>query len=373
MKLAVLRWSLWSLLGMVLLATAAGTWMLGSKSPPPLASEPLPMLSEVPDFELVNRDGARIRRSDLAGRLWVADFIFTRCAFSCPRMTAQMMRLGAALPAESNVALVSITVDPENDSAEVLDTYAASLGIDRADWFFLTGDREAVESLTVEGFKLAIVYDPPADLADPREPILHSDRFVLVDGEGWIRGYYRPNEEGERDRLLGDILALTAGSPIGAGESSAGGEAMSARRTNPSSTACAREIEVLHNFFGQWFRAELPATDAAFARFERVLANDFSLIGPDGEEIGRREILERVRSAHGSWREQGFEVWIEDIRPRQAPDGHCLMTYQEWQQGEEATKVRISTVLFRARATAPNGVEWLHLHETWLPGTEEDG
>ncbi len=354
MKLAFFRWSLWGLLGLVLLATAVGSWMLGEESAPLLANEPPPVLGEVPDFELVNRDGARIRLSDLVGRPWVADFIFTRCAFSCPRMTAQMMRLSGSLPEDSNVALVSITVDPEYDSPEVLDAYAAGLGIEQPDWFFLTGDREVVDSLTVEGFKLPIVRDPPEELADPREPILHSDRFVLVDGDGRIRGYYRPNEEGERDRLLGDILALTMVT------------------ANPDSAACAREIEQLHDFFEQWFGAELPATNAASARFEGVLADDFTIIGPDGEEVGRRQILERVNSAHGSKRGQGFRIWIEDIRSREAPDRHCLMTYQEWQQDAEATRGRISTVLFRSRPSAPNGVEWVHLHETWLQGPQDD-
>jgi protein SCO1/2 len=360
------------LLGLLLLVTGIGTMFWGPESALPVASVRPPVLGEVPDFELVNRDGSSVARADLAGRPWVADFIFTRCAFSCPRMTAQMMRLGAALPPSAEVALVSITVDPENDSPEVLDTYATSLGIDRPDWLFLTGDREEVESLTVEGFKLPIVHDPPVEVANPREPILHSDRFVLVDGQGRIRGYYRPGEEGEQERLLADILWLTARSPLEEGESSAEGESMSAMTSDPSSATCAREVEVLHNFFGKWFRAELPSTDAAFARFERVLAEDFSLVGPDGEEVGRHEILERVRSGHGSMRGKGFEIWIEDVRPRQAPAGHCLMTYQEWQQSDEAVRVRISTVLFRARPSAPNGVEWLHLHETWLPVPEEN-
>jgi protein SCO1/2 len=355
------------LLGLVLVATAVGTLLWGgAKSTPVVPIEPPPILGEVPDFELINRDGSSVGLSDFAGRLWVADFIFTRCALSCPRMTSQMMRLAGSLPEAAEVALVSFTVDPENDSPEVLDSYATSLGIDQPDWFFLTGDRQQLELLTIDGFKLPIVRDPPEEVADPREPILHSERFVLVDGEGRIRGYYRPNEEGERERLHSDILSLTAGLPDGAGESSAGGEAMSAMTTNPGPDACAREIEALHEFFGQWFRAELPATETGFARFESALANDFSLIGPDGEEIGRTEILERVRSAHGSMRGQGFEIWIENIQSRQAPERHCLMTYQEWQRGKE-TRVRISTVLFRSRPSAPNGVEWLHLHETWLP------
>lgn len=356
MRPATLRWSLWGLLAVVLVATWVGSRAM--RPTPVGSSEPPPVLATLPEFELTNRDGRTVGLSELRGRVWVANFIFTRCALSCPRMTSQMLRLGAALPEAMEIARVSISVDPGYDSPEVLETYAASYSIDDPDWLFLTGERDAVGRLTTEGFMLPIVDDPPPEAFDPQEPILHSDRFVLVDRRGRIRGYYQPAVREEYEKLLRDISSVSEEKDV-------------TPTTEAVTAACTREIEELHAFFGQWFLAELPATDSAFARFASVLAEEFSLIGPDGEEVGQKEILERIRTAHGSRKAAGFEIWIEDARARATTQGHCLMTYQEWQRSAGTTKVRLSTVLMRANKQTPNGVEWLHLHETWLP--VEDG
>lgn len=164
-----------------------------------------PVLGEVPDFELLDRDGSSVRRSDLAGAPWVADFIFTRCALSCPRLTSIMLRFGTEAP---QVARVSFTVDPANDTPEVLSDYAAGYGVSDPRWHFLTGTVAAVEALVVGGFKLPVMRQPPAELANPDEPILHSNRFVLVDSSGAIRGYYEATDEGEYEKLLRDLASL---------------------------------------------------------------------------------------------------------------------------------------------------------------------
>jgi cytochrome oxidase Cu insertion factor (SCO1/SenC/PrrC family) len=351
-RLAALRWALWGVLGLLLIATFIAVRMSAPRIETTQA--PPPELLELPAFELENRDGRQVSHLDLRGRVWVANFIFTRCALSCPRMTSQMMRLGSDLPEAVELMRISITVDPDYDTLEVLADYAGSYQIEDPDWMFLTGERNSIERLIVDGFKLPIVRDPPPEAVDPKEPILHSDRFALVDGRGRVRGYYDPADAVEYEKLLSDVVRVSEEIDVPKSP-----EALAA--------ACAREIEELHAFFGRWFLAELPPTEAALARFSRALADDFSLIGPDGEEVGRREIIDRIRSAHGSRKPTGFEIWIEEIRPRAAPAGFCLMTYQEWQRFGQTTKVRLSSVLFRAKTTAPNGVEWLHLHETWLP------
>lgn len=167
--------------------------------------EPLPVLATLPHFALIERDGSTVTLRELAGRPWVADFVFTRCQVVCPLLTGKMAELRRRLPAGSRLASVSISVDPEHDTPAVLRAYAEGKGISGRDWLFLTGERDAVRGLIRDGFLLA-VEDTPDNVA---MPVMHSSRFALVDGEGRIRGYYSPLEqEGELERLLADAAAL---------------------------------------------------------------------------------------------------------------------------------------------------------------------
>ena len=192
---------LWGLLVLALVAVAgAAVWQILNRPAPP------PVLGEVPDFALTNRDGRTVHRADLAGQPWLADFVFTRCAASCPMMTARLARLGKELPAGEQVRRVSFTVDPVHDTPEVLARYAATFHAP-ADWLFLTGSEPDLHRLSRAGFKLAIDV-PKGDAGSAVEPILHSTRFVLVDGEGRIRGYY-DGEDGEAmGRLVRDLKAI---------------------------------------------------------------------------------------------------------------------------------------------------------------------
>lgn len=222
MSLRALRWAL---LGIGALGLLAILLLVSLAEPPnrrgPVAETAPPVLGRAPDFELVNRDGRRVVTADLAGEVWVADFIFTRCGGSCPRMTSRMIRLGSDLP---GLRRVSITVDPDYDTPAVLADYAAAYPIDDPRWLFLTGERAAIETVVGEGFKLPIVADPPAEMADADEPILHSDRFVLVDAAGAVRGYYEATEATDYERLLDDVRLLTRGDAAGSGGGSAGRE-----------------------------------------------------------------------------------------------------------------------------------------------------
>lgn len=193
------RGLIWGLLVIGLLAVAAATLVQRIRRPD------LPNLGEVPAFSLENRDGRTIRLADLRGTPWVADFIFTRCPASCPMMSARVARLNRELPADLGVQFVSFSVDPAHDTPEVLQRYAEKLGAtDR--WLFLTGEREEIRRLSIEGFKLGLDLDPAPGLSN--EPILHSTRFVLVDGEGTIRGYYEAFDEPSMERLERDLKSL---------------------------------------------------------------------------------------------------------------------------------------------------------------------
>jgi len=142
---------------------------------------------------------------DLRGAPWVADFIFTRCRGPCPLMTRRMAELGEVLPGE--VRRVSFTVDPEHDSPEVLAEYAERYEAPRS-WLFLTGPRPRMWELAVEGFKLGVAFSGGAP--NDHGLITHSTRFVLVDAEGRIRGYYDGFEKEERRRLVAEARAVLA-------------------------------------------------------------------------------------------------------------------------------------------------------------------
>jgi protein SCO1/2 len=156
----------------------------------------------VPDFSLVDQTGADVRLADLKGKVWIADFIFTHCAGACPMMTQKMRQLHQVLPAD--ILLVSFTVDPARDTPQTLAAYAAEQGATLDRWLFLTGDKDALYDLCIKGFKLALD-DSNGTIA---EPITHSTRFVLVDGQGEIRGYYHGTEEEDLKRLAADAKSL---------------------------------------------------------------------------------------------------------------------------------------------------------------------
>lgn len=203
MKMPLRRRLLWAFLVLSLVAVAAATLLQRMRRP-----EPIPVYGQLPAFSLVNRDGRTVRLEDLAGAPWVADFVFTRCPASCPMMSARMARLERSLPRDVEARLVSISVDPVHDTPEVLERYARKYRAPER-WLFLTGERENVRKLSIEGFKLGLEMDPPPEMAAP-EPILHSTRFVLVDGEGRIRGYYEAFDEASTEKLRADLLRLAS-------------------------------------------------------------------------------------------------------------------------------------------------------------------
>jgi len=166
------------------------------------ASREIPTFSTVPDFSLMERSNRPVTRRDLDGKVWVADFIFTHCGGMCPTMSSNMEKLQARLPQE--VMLVSFSVDPTNDTPETLSDYARRYNADPERWLFLTGDHEAVQKLSIGGFKLALDSTSGTEV----EPITHSSRFALVDRQGNIRGYYGMEEADTLDRIVADVKNL---------------------------------------------------------------------------------------------------------------------------------------------------------------------
>jgi protein SCO1/2 len=232
---------LWGLLGGVLVVIIGlGVLRLQGQTSRYAAEDELRPFGIVPEFTLRERSGKLVTKGDLLGKVWVTDFIFTRCADECPLASQRMARLQAAFATQADFRLVSITVDPEHDTPDVLSQYAANFGAETQRWLFLTGDKTVIYRLVQKGFHLGVV-DPNDQrqssvpllpfhlrhLALPvfapavawahhgsghqekgRQAILHSLRFVLVDRQGQIRGYYDSNDEEALRRLQRHVKRL---------------------------------------------------------------------------------------------------------------------------------------------------------------------
>lgn len=163
----------------------------------------------VPEFALTERDGSIVSLQQLRGKIWVADFIYTSCTDTCPLQSAMMAKLQQEYATKPHFQLVSFTVDPERDTPQALTSYATKFQADGKRWYFLTGQRDRIVRLVEEGFHLAVA--TVSSDADPAGIIGHSPRFVLVDKDARIRGYYDSQESEAFARLKNDIDSLVKG------------------------------------------------------------------------------------------------------------------------------------------------------------------
>jgi protein SCO1/2 len=144
----------------------------------------LPELFPVPNASLVDENGRTVSLGAMKGSVTVYDFIFTHCTGTCPIMTNNMRALTTKIAKDAPVRFVSITVDPVRDTPQVLAAYAKRNRNDPR-WTFLTGNRDDIIKVSVQGFKLAATDPTPG-----ADPLLHSSRFAVADKQGIIRGYY---------------------------------------------------------------------------------------------------------------------------------------------------------------------------------------
>lgn len=169
---------------------------------PATPSTPLEKLARVPEFTLTDQTGNAFSSSDLKGKIWIANFIFTRCKGPCPLITTRMAELNGKLKkTHDEVKLASFTVDPEHDTPEVLSKYGTNLAANPADWKFLTGSPEAINEIVVKGLLQPIAKEPDGTPA-------HSQRFVIVDRDGWIRGFQNGEDPEVVQKLMVDIGEL---------------------------------------------------------------------------------------------------------------------------------------------------------------------
>lgn len=169
--------------------------------------EGLTSFGTVPDFSLTERSGMRLSLAELKGKIWIANFIYTSCKDTCPLQSAALAKLQGELPKSDVWRVVSVSVDPQHDTPAELSRYAERFGADPQRWLFLTGDKSEIYRLAQEGFHLSAA--PASDGVGQNGPItLHSSRFVLVDGQARIRGYYDSQDAEALARLREDVKKL---------------------------------------------------------------------------------------------------------------------------------------------------------------------
>jgi protein SCO1/2 len=171
--------------------------------------EGLQRYGSVPQFSLVERSGKATTLADLRGSIWIADFIYTTCQDTCPMQTAEMAQLQEQWKDRAGLKLVSFSVDPEKDTTEVLSRYANRYKADAQRWLFLTGAKEEISRLVQEGFRLSAVALSSAGNKD--SVIMHSPKFVLIDKQAEIRGYYDSRDPQAMQRLKKDAASLMNG------------------------------------------------------------------------------------------------------------------------------------------------------------------
>jgi protein SCO1/2 len=159
------------------------------------------VLWNAPAFSFVSHTNRRITNRELAGHVWIANFIFTQCTNSCPLITAKMALLQRRL-ADPALRFVSFSVDPQHDTPEVLAQYASEWRKTEERWLLLSTDSAGLEAVT-QGLHVTL-----EKTVDKKNPIAHTAQFFLIDAKGSVRGYYSSDNDAALTRLVGDATEL---------------------------------------------------------------------------------------------------------------------------------------------------------------------
>ncbi|NRT13021.1 SCO family protein [Flavobacterium sp. 14A] len=158
----------------------------------------------IADFTFTNQNGKTITQKDYEGKIYVADFFFTTCTSICPKMTANLFDVQAAIKDNPKVMLLSHTVFPETDSVPVLKAYAKKYNIDDKKWNLVTGDKKEIYTMARKSY-LAVKLGKPDELYD----MVHTENFVLVDTKKRVRGFYDGTKKEDIKKLIEDINFLS--------------------------------------------------------------------------------------------------------------------------------------------------------------------
>nr|WP_315244498.1 SCO family protein [uncultured Flavobacterium sp.] len=146
------------------------------------ADTKLVKIGAAPKFELTNQDNIKISNETYKGKVYVLEFFFTTCPSICPKMNLSMLEIEKTFFGNPNFGIVSITIDPANDTPKVLKDHAKLLGVKSSNWNFLTGDKTTIMDLSNKGFNLYA-----GENAKVNGGFEHSGLFALIDKDGNIR------------------------------------------------------------------------------------------------------------------------------------------------------------------------------------------
>ncbi len=167
---------------------------------------------QLADFSLTNQEGMPVTWDSLKGKIIIADFFFTHCPTICPQMTLNMKRMAESIHngqrvgdrTNKQVRFLSFSIDPERDSVERLKYWADKYQIDPEQWWLLTGDKKVIYDMVIEEMKVGLVDGNGIDTN-----FIHSDRFVLIDSNRHVRGYYSGLDKIALAKLSNDLVLLT--------------------------------------------------------------------------------------------------------------------------------------------------------------------
>lgn len=199
-----------------ILSISVGYWVLKKEGPLPILnpSDINPELVDqslrakrqnhrVADFRLINQMGDTITKKDFEGKIYAADFFFTRCATICPIMTMQFSKLQEAFKDEDRVKFISHSVTPDIDSVEVLYNYSIKYDAVPGKWHLVTGDKKHIYELARKSYFTVLDEGDGGD-----QDFIHTENVALVDTKGRLRGFYDGTDDADMERLRQDMNRL---------------------------------------------------------------------------------------------------------------------------------------------------------------------
>lgn len=157
----------------------------------------------IKDFSFTNQDGVEVTQETFKDKIYIADFFFTTCPTICPIMKTQMLRIYEKYKDNSNVLILSHTIDPKHDSVAVLHDFADRLGVSADTWHFVTGDQDKIYDIGQNSYMVTAMEDK-----DELGGYLHSGAFLIIDKERRVRGIYDGTLEEKVDLLMKDVDTL---------------------------------------------------------------------------------------------------------------------------------------------------------------------
>lgn len=157
----------------------------------------------IPPFKFVNQTGDTVTNADFLGHITVVDYFFATCPGICPKLSTQLQRVQEKYKNHKDFRILSHTVNPEEDSVSVLAAYAKQYGANDSIWNFVTGDKKHLYDIARNGYYLVA-----SEGDGGPEDFIHSEKFVLIDKEGRIRGYYDGTNHGQVDTMMTEIYVL---------------------------------------------------------------------------------------------------------------------------------------------------------------------